>query len=67
MDIEAHARERRGWECKLVDGNSVDSVVGSARVAGNPGPLAKHDSIDLIFKEVKNQEKDKYSEIVRNP
>jgi hypothetical protein len=36
-------------------------------VAGNPGPPAKHDKLDQIFKEVKNQEKEKDSEITRNP
>jgi hypothetical protein len=33
-------------------------------VAGNPGPPAKHDKIDQIFKEVKNQEKEKNLEII---
>jgi len=32
-------------------------------VAGNLGPPAKHDNIDQIFKEEKNQDKEKESEI----
>jgi hypothetical protein len=32
-------------------------------VTVNPGPPAKHDKIDQIFKEVKNREKEKDSEI----
>jgi len=41
---------------------SMALVVGG--MAGNPGPPAKYDKMDQIFKEVKNQEKEDDSEII---